>query len=199
MQMKDRTKRMFADTLENMLEEMPLDKVRVANLCSRCGATKPTFYYYFRDKYELVAWIFLNDFAIVHADKAPSYTAEGLNQNTMQMARRRTFYQKAFDDQSQNSIGKYMQEFSLEIAREAVVYHTGKEMTPDQEFAARYHSYGVMGMFLEWLYGDSMTTEYLTTALYERTPGFLKEAFSVYPYSTDEVLGRAGKKAKGNR
>ena len=196
MQMKDRTKIMFADTLEEMLKEMPLDKVRVSKLCERCGATKPTFYYYFHDKYELVAWMFLQDFAVVHADKEPSYTAEGLNQNTMQMAKRRTFYQKAFDDSSQNSIGKYMQEFCLQIAREAVLYHTGKKMTQDQEFAARYHTYGIMGMFIEWLFGDTMTTEYLTSSLFDRTPDFLKEAFSVYSYSTDNILKRTGKVTK---
>lgn len=199
MQMKDRTKIMFADTLEEMLKEMPLEKVRVSKLCERCGATKPTFYYYFHDKYELVAWMFLQDFAVVHADKDPSYTAEGLNQNTMQMAKRRTFYQKAFDDSSQNSIGKYMQEFCLQIAREAVLYHTGKEMTQDQEFATRYHTYGIMGMFIEWLFGDTMTTEYLTSSLFDRTPDFLKEAFSVYSYSTDNILKRTGKATKNIR
>ena len=55
MQMKDRTKIMFAEELENMLKDIPLEKVRVAKLCERCGATPPTFYYYFHDKYELVA------------------------------------------------------------------------------------------------------------------------------------------------
>lgn len=196
MKMRDRTKVMFAETLEEMLEEMPLDKVRVARLCERCGATKPTFYYHFHDKYELVAWMFLQDFAVAHADREPSYTAEGLNRNLVQMARRRTFYQKAFDDRSQNSIGEYMQEFCLQIAREAVMHHTGKELDRDQEFATRYHTYGIMGMFLEWLFGDDMTTEYLASSLFERTPGFLKEAFEKYPYATDDVLSRAGKRTR---
>ncbi len=33
MKMKDRTKVMFADTLEEMLHDMPLDKIRIAKLC----------------------------------------------------------------------------------------------------------------------------------------------------------------------
>ena len=61
MSMKDRTKAMFADELEKMLEEMPLEKVRVLDICRRCEATPPTFYYHFHDKYELVAWIFLKE------------------------------------------------------------------------------------------------------------------------------------------
>ena len=196
MQMKDRTKIMFADTLEEMLKEIPLDKVRVAKLCERCGATTPTFYYYFHDKYELVAWMFLQDFAFTNGDKEPGYSAEGLNQNTMQMAKRRTFYQKAFDDRSQNSIIEYWISFCMDISREAVLHLTGKDLDDEQEFAVKYHTYGIIGMFREWLFGDKMTTKYLTSHLFDRTPDFLKEAFAAYTYQTEDVLGRAGKKTK---
>jgi len=59
---KDRTKRLFAAELEAMLREMPLSRVRVNALCERCGAQRQAFYYHFRDKYDLVAWIFEQDF-----------------------------------------------------------------------------------------------------------------------------------------
>ena len=193
MQMKDRTKIMFADTLEEMLKEMPLDKVRIAKLCERCGATTPTFYYYFHDKYELVAWMFLQDFAAAFADQEPEYSPERMSQSTIRFAKRRNFYQKAFDDRSQNSISEYLIDFNLQISREAVKYYTGKDLTTDQEFAVRYHIHGVMGMFCEWLFGEDLTAEYLNTSLYERTPDFLKDAFSVYPYSTENLLKRTGK------
>ena len=196
MQMKDRTKVMFADTLEEMLKEMPLDKVRVAKLCERCGATTPTFYYYFHDKYELVAWMFLQDFAGEFGDQEPEYTPGKLNQSAIRMAKRRNFYQRAFDDHSQNSITDYMIDFNMQITREAVRYHTGKELMDDQVFAVKFHIYGVMGMFSEWLFGNDMTSEYLNNAFYERTPDFMKEAFSVYPYSAENILAKAGKKTK---
>lgn len=196
MQMKDRTKIMFADTLEEMLREMPLDKVRVARLCSRCGASTPTFYYYFHDKYELVAWMFLQDFASAFADQDPEYTPERMNRSTIRFAERRNFYQKAFDDRSQNSIGKYLIDFNLQISREAVKYYTGKDLTADQEFAVKYHIYGVSGMFIEWLFGKDLSAEYLNTSLYDRTPDFLREAFAVFPYSTDNLLSRTGKSTK---
>ena len=196
MQMKDRTKIMFADTLEEMLKEMPLEKVRVAKLCERCGATTPTFYYYFHDKYELVAWMFLQDFAGSFADRKPEYNPDRMNEFAIRFARRRNFYRKAFDDHSQNSITKYMIAFNMQISRDAVRYHTGKELTPEEAFSVRYHIYGIMGMFTEWLFSGEMTSEYLNASLYEKTPDFLKEAFSVFPYSTDNILEKAGKSTK---
>ena len=196
MQMKDRTKIMFADTLEEMLKEMSLDKVRVAKLCERCGTTTPTFYYYFHDKYELVAWMFLQDFADAFADQEPEYNPKRMNQSAVLFAKRRNFYKKAFDDHSQNSIAGYLIDFNLQISREAVKYYTGQDLSCDQEFAVKYHIYGIMGMFREWLFGEDMTSEYLNTSLYERTPDFLKEAFAVYPYSTENLLKRSGKTTK---
>ena len=196
MKMKDRTKIMFADTLEEMLKKMPLDKVRVAKLCELCEAATPTFYYYFHDKYELVAWMFLQDFSEAFADQEPDYSPDRMNQSSVLFAKRRNFYQKAFDDSSQNSITKYLVDFNMQISKEAVKYNTGLDLTRDQEFAIKYHIYGVMGMFREWLFGKDMTAEYLNTSLYERTPDFLKEAFSVYPYSSDNLLKRAGKETK---
>lgn len=56
--------------------------------------------------------------------------------------------------------------------------------------------HGIMGMFREWLFGQEMTAEYLNATLYEKTPDFLKEAFSIYPYSTDNILKRTGKETK---
>lgn len=196
MQMKDRTKIMFAEALEEMLQTMPLEKVRVAKLCERCGTKTPTFYYYFHDKYELVAWMFLQDFSFAVGDKPPEYSTDVLNTVSRQLEKRRNFYQKAYTDQSQNSISEYTQGFNLQIAADAVRHHTGEDLSPEQLFAVKYHVYGVMGMFGEWLYSDTMTIEELNTFCFERTPDFLKDAFATYPYSTDNILQRTGKKTK---
>ena len=195
-QMKDRTKRMFAEALEEVLQTTPLDKVRVSRLCEYCGTTTPTFYYYFHDKYELVAWIFLKDFSYAVGDKAPEYSPEVLNTVTRQLEKRRFFYQKAFTDSSQNSISEYTQAFNLQIAADAVKYRTGEELTEDELFAVKYHTYGVMGMFREWLFDEDMSLEELNERCFERTPDFLKAAFAVYPYSTDRIMQKTGKQTK---
>ena len=196
MQMKDRTKIMFADTLEEMLRTVPMEKIRVSRLCERCGTTTPTFYYYFHDKYELVAWMFLQDFSYAVGDKEPEYSEEVLNNVARQLEKRRAFYQKAFTDSSQNSISEYTQEFNIQIAADAVKYHTGAELTKEELFAVKYHVYGVMGMFREWLFDGNMSVEELNARCFERTPDFLKEAFAVYPYRTDAILQRSGKQTK---
>ena len=195
---KDRTKIMFAKELEKMLKEMPLDKVRVSKLCERCDTTTPTFYYYFHDKYELVAWIFLHDYSMELGDTVTEYTPEVLNKMNSRLENRRQFYKRAFNDNSQNSIEKYTQAFNIMIANDAVIHATGGEpMTIEQMTEVKYHNYGVLGLFKEWLFGEGdITSQEMSEFLFTKTPDFLKKAYSLYPYSADNILSQTGKQAK---
>ena len=52
------TKRALADALKSLMSEMPFDKITVTQICDRCSMNRKSFYYHFKDKYELVNWIF---------------------------------------------------------------------------------------------------------------------------------------------
>lgn len=52
------TQRAILSTFEEMLEEMPFDKVTVSALVKRCGVSANTFYYHYQDIYALLdAWL----------------------------------------------------------------------------------------------------------------------------------------------
>ena len=51
------TQKAIMTTFEQMLEEMPFDKITVSALVKRCGVSSNTFYYHYHDIYELLdAW-----------------------------------------------------------------------------------------------------------------------------------------------
>ena len=56
------TKRMLAQTLKQQMAHMPFSKIRVSEICAACGVSRKSFYYHFRDKYDLVDWIFRSEF-----------------------------------------------------------------------------------------------------------------------------------------
>ena len=187
MQIKDITKKMFADAMVEMLNDMPLEKVRVTKLCERCGTTPPTFYYYFRDKYELVVWIFLLDVAAVSAAGPSDGRTFRLDAILRPVKKKKTFYQRAFADQSQNSLGEYIHAFILRYYREAVRHDTGEEPTPEQTFMIKYHTYGIVSMFREWLFDQDPGFADMGQLLHERSPDFLKKAFASYPLSDARI------------
>lgn len=56
------TKALFAESLKELAQFKPVDKITVKELAKNCGLTAPTFYNNFRDKYELAAWIYNQEF-----------------------------------------------------------------------------------------------------------------------------------------
>lgn len=51
------TKRALAEALKQLMEEMPFGKISVADICEKCDMNRKSFYYHFKDKYDLLNWI----------------------------------------------------------------------------------------------------------------------------------------------
>ena len=50
------TKKLFANTLKELLAEKPFDKITVSELTKRCGLNRQTFYYHFETIIDLFQW-----------------------------------------------------------------------------------------------------------------------------------------------
>ena len=55
------TKEALASALKKLLEQQPLSKISVKYITDYCDISRNTFYYHFKDKYELINWIFYTD------------------------------------------------------------------------------------------------------------------------------------------
>ena len=56
------TKHALAAALQELMTELPFEKINVAQICERCKMNRKSFYYHFKDKYDLVNWIFDTEF-----------------------------------------------------------------------------------------------------------------------------------------
>ena len=52
------TKHLLAQSLQELLATMPLEKISVNDIVEQAGVGRNTFYYHFEDKYDLVNWYF---------------------------------------------------------------------------------------------------------------------------------------------
>ena len=55
------------------MRSQSIEKIRVTEIYARAGVERPTFYYHFKDKYDLVAWIFFRssyDTDVISAESA---------------------------------------------------------------------------------------------------------------------------------
>lgn len=109
------TKRALAAALKELMEEMPFDKINIAQICEKCGMHRKSFYYHFKDKYDLVNWIFdteiigviqsySSDFALVNYFSFVQEFTSYLHKN-------KSFYRKAFLISGQNSFSEHFREY----------------------------------------------------------------------------------------
>ena len=52
------TKNALAASMKKLMRMRPFEKISVSDICNDCGINRKSFYYHFRDKYDLVNWIF---------------------------------------------------------------------------------------------------------------------------------------------
>lgn len=70
----EQTKRALAEGLKTALRSQEFDQITVADITECSEVSRNTFYYHFRDKQELVDWIFHTDLGPVLRDSRPGRT-----------------------------------------------------------------------------------------------------------------------------
>lgn len=181
MSIRSYTKTMFADTLQEMAREMPFEKIRIKDLCARCGADRHTFYYHFRDKYDLTAWIFSRDYSQAIISAGDGYPVEHAVKMLEVLLEKRTFYRNAFSDRSQNAISEYIYEYFVKLGSDAVAEKYGRDaLTKETVYIIKSHSFACLGHTIEWLNGKTGYTPAEFAALqYKFMPEILLKAYGI--------------------
>jgi len=52
------TKKALAQALKGLMAEQPFSKISVGDICEECGMSRKSFYYHFKDKYDLTDYYF---------------------------------------------------------------------------------------------------------------------------------------------
>lgn len=104
------TKRAFADAMKELMADRPMKKISIGDIVKRCNMNRQSFYYHFKDKYDLVNWIYYTEF-IVNIKKNLTISSWDLLEEICQFFYdNKTFYTNAFKVTGQNSFSEYFVE-----------------------------------------------------------------------------------------
>lgn len=152
--MAEITKLWIADKMRELMKYKSIDKIRVTEICRAAEIERPTFYYHFKDKYDLVAWMFYGDAADTDVLSVAS-AAEGMNR----MKREILFYKRAYEDSSQNALWRYMLEYFVKRYTESAKEKLGADLLDTQlSYSIRFYCMGAVGMTQEWVLTDNITS-----------------------------------------
>ncbi len=176
--MTDRTKLWIADKMKELMKRKTINKIRVSEICEAAGIDRSTFYYHFKDKYALVAWIFY--FSAMRIDVTdPASSARHMRQ----MKEDILFYKRAFEDTSQNALWKYMLEYFVQANVSAAEEILGTDsLSPEIIFDIRLYCYGAVGMAREWIVlNGPETAETIVQRTFACMPQTLKDIYAPAP------------------
>ncbi len=172
--MAERTKIWIADRMKELMKKKPIDKIRITEICAAAEIERSTFYYHFKDKYELVAWIFFQA-----ADRTNILDPHDAAEAMKQMKNDMLFYKRAYEDTSQNALWQYMLEYFAAKYTALAKQMSGMEVLDAQLlFSIRLYCYGAVGMTREWVLQDNLTSaEAVTEMMFASMPEALKRIF----------------------
>lgn len=155
------TKRLIADSLKALCREKPFDKISVGEITERSNVNRQTFYYHFQDKYDLLSWIYYEDYF------NPNIKGLTFDNWTTKVA---ALLQAVREDRAfcVNTIRHTGAEMTRVFLRDTEQVMTGaldyvrsrpalsgkylNEMDREEEsFIARFFAFGVCGSILEWV------------------------------------------------
>ena len=146
------TKRALATALRELMEEVPFDKIQVAHICERCDMNRKSFYYHFKDKYDLLNWIFDTEiitFIQGHSgEEKLKQRVEALQDVCNYFYENRDFYRKALKIQGQNSFSEHFREYIMPLLKIWLVYLIEDS---EDDFALNFFTDVVVCTMERWL------------------------------------------------
>lgn len=147
------TKRALANSLKELMAEQPFEKINVAQICERCNMNRKSFYYHFKDKYDLVNWIFDTEFiALLKKEYLGTKYQEHwafIEKTSRYFYQNHAFYRKALQIKGQNSFSDHFREYIRPLLAERISNLFSAER-PD-EFTLDFFADAVICAMERWL------------------------------------------------
>ena len=144
------TKRALASALKKLMEEKPFAKISVSDICEACDMNRKSFYYHFKDKYELVNWIYYTECIAALRKKDYQNIDWGLAEDLCAyFYENRSFYRKTLTIEGQNSFYDYFRDVLKTVFTEYIkdVF----ENCENSEFYVTFYSDAFVASIVRWI------------------------------------------------
>lgn len=152
--MTQTTKRALSASLKKLLSQKTLDKITVGDIAEDCGVNRQTFYYHFKDVYDLLEWTFLNEAKKVLQDRKSYATwQDGFLHVLNSLAENKQFVLNTYHSVSREYLERYLysETFGLLLAVIDELAEGLPVREDNKNFIANLYKYAFVGLTLEWI------------------------------------------------
>lgn len=152
--MSQTTKRALEASLKNLLLQKPLNKITINDIAEDCGINRMTFYYHFKDIYDLVEWACIEDAAkALEGNKTYDTWQQGFLNIFNAVLENKPFIMNVYHSVSREQVELYLYKLTYDLLI-GVVEEKASDMVvrdEDKKFIADFYKYAFVGIMLNWI------------------------------------------------
>ncbi len=152
--MSNTTKLALEASLKRMLLQKPIDKITINDITTDCGISRMAFYYHFKDIYDLVEWVCVEDGKrALQGKKTYDSWQEGLQQIFEAVLENKPFIMNVYRAVDREKIESYLYKLTYELIAGVVEEKcAGTDISEENKrFIAEFYKYGFVGVMLDWI------------------------------------------------
>lgn len=151
------TDKAIAASLRKLLNEKPLNKITISDIANDCGINRMTFYYHFKDIYNLVEWMF-EERAREELGTTLSYGTwqEALAKSFEGLAENKVFIINVYNSIGSDKLSRYLNSVMFPVLMNYFNSIPGSETVSesDKEFIVNVYTVGLVAFILQWVAND---------------------------------------------
>lgn len=148
------TKRALEASLKNLLLKKPLEKITINDITEDCGINRMTFYYHFKDIYDLIEWCCVEDAKkALEGKKTYDTWQQGFLQIFEAVLDNKPFILNVYHSVSREQVEIYLYKLTYDLLI-GVVEEKSAGMSvreEDKKFIADFYKYAFVGLMLDWV------------------------------------------------
>ncbi len=174
-------KKQMAESLKKLMAQKPLQKITIQEIADGCGMNRYTFYYHFKDIYDLLSWVFQEEtLSLIQKSDNCLTWQDGFRLFLHRIRENKEVFQCALNSLGQEALRKmfdqevtHLMELFLEDAR-----GTHQVSRDYQKFLGDFYIAALSGIVMEWIREDmNLPEETIMTYLHLIMDGQIDGAF----------------------
>ena len=157
MSKSDLTKQKIAISMKELLKTHSFEDISIETLSKYTNISRNTFYYHFKDKYDVINWIFYSDITpIVTKTYTLKTWSKGLELLCEYMQNNKEFYIKVLHVSGQNSFTECLLDFYKNLVYNLIKSTGGNQILKDEhiKIIADFYAFGLTGIITNWAKHD---------------------------------------------
>ncbi len=150
------TKKSLANALRRAMEKKTFSKITVSEIIEDCGVNRKTFYYHFRDIYDLLRWMLEQDaIEIVKKFDLIEDYSEAINFVMNYVEENEHIINCAYDSIGHDHVKSFFYSDFIALMNSLIVSaekRMGRTLTDSyRDFLSKFYTEALSGMLMEWI------------------------------------------------